>query len=231
MKLHGTPTTTELKKKSTRTTRLVRRQDPAGQLRKTMLTCRYWKLGSQPWGLHRRGWLKGTQSWLWAMAGVAVIGEAPSPTGQSESPLKSTLEMTSQATLSPLWPHPHRQCHCAAKRGALPGWIPKAPPPYNLTGVPRKRNMAQMKEHSKTSERQLSNEEITNLSDGQFKALVVKILTELIGLGSCFFSKNEKTNERYPKWNKAKRQEGTEKCRSEVALWELRVKITSFLFF
>ena len=32
--------------------------------------------------------------------------------------------------------------------------------------------MAQMKEQSKTSERELSNEEIANLSDGEFKALV-----------------------------------------------------------
>ena len=41
--------------------------------------------------------------------------------------------------------------------------------------------MAQMKEHSKTSE--LSQEEITNLSDGEFKALVIKMLTDLIELG------------------------------------------------
>ena len=41
--------------------------------------------------------------------------------------------------------------------------------------------MAQMKEHSKTSE--LSDEEIANLSDGEFKALVIKMLTELIELG------------------------------------------------
>ena len=40
-----------------------------------------------------------------------------------------------------------------------------------------------MKEQSKTPERELSNEEIANLSDGEFKALVVKILTELIELG------------------------------------------------
>ena len=38
-----------------------------------------------------------------------------------------------------------------------------------------------MKEHSKTSE--LSDEEIANLSDGEFKALVIKMLTELIELG------------------------------------------------
>ena len=41
--------------------------------------------------------------------------------------------------------------------------------------------MAQTKEHSKTSE--LSNEEIANLSDGEFKALVIKMLTDLIELG------------------------------------------------
>ena len=56
-------------------------------------------------------------------------------------------------------------------------------PPYNLTGAPRKRNMAQMKEQSKTSERELSDEEIANLSDGEFKALVIKMLTELTELG------------------------------------------------
>ena len=41
--------------------------------------------------------------------------------------------------------------------------------------------MDQMKEQSKTLE--LSDEEIANLSDGEFKALVMKMLTELIELG------------------------------------------------
>ena len=40
-----------------------------------------------------------------------------------------------------------------------------------------------MKEQSKTSERELSNEEIANLSDGEFKVLAIKMLTELIELG------------------------------------------------
>ena len=40
-----------------------------------------------------------------------------------------------------------------------------------------------MKEQSKTSERELSDEEIAKLSDGEFKALVTKMLTELIELG------------------------------------------------
>ena len=43
--------------------------------------------------------------------------------------------------------------------------------------------MTQMKEQSKTSERELSYEEIANLSDGEFKALVIKMLTELTELG------------------------------------------------
>ena len=43
--------------------------------------------------------------------------------------------------------------------------------------------MALMKEQSKTSERELNDEETANVSDGEFKALVIKILTELIELG------------------------------------------------
>ena len=45
-----------------------------------------------------------------------------------------------------------------------------------------------MKEQSKTSERDLSDEEIPNISNGEFKALVIKMLTELIEVGR----KNEK---------------------------------------
>ena len=40
-----------------------------------------------------------------------------------------------------------------------------------------------MKEHSKISEREVSDEEIANLCDGGFKAMVIKMLTELIELG------------------------------------------------
>ena len=53
----------------------------------------------------------------------------------------------------------------------------------NQTGAPKQRNMTQAKEQSKTPERELSNEETANLSDGEFKALVIKMLTELIELG------------------------------------------------
>ena len=40
-----------------------------------------------------------------------------------------------------------------------------------------------MKEQSKTSERELSKDDVANLSDGGFKALVIKMLIELIELG------------------------------------------------
>ena len=40
-----------------------------------------------------------------------------------------------------------------------------------------------MKEESITSERELNNENIANLSDGEYKALVIKMLTDPIELG------------------------------------------------
>ena len=48
------------------------------------------------------------------------------------------------------------------------------------TGAPRQRNMAQMKEQIKTPEKELSNEEIANLSDIEFTTLVIRMLTEMI---------------------------------------------------
>ena len=43
--------------------------------------------------------------------------------------------------------------------------------------------MAQMKEQSKTPEKELSDEERAKLTDVEFKTLVIKMLTELIELG------------------------------------------------
>ena len=42
--------------------------------------------------------------------------------------------------------------------------------------------MAQVKEQIKTPEKELSNEEMDNLSDAKFKTLVIRMLTELITL-------------------------------------------------
>ena len=44
--------------------------------------------------------------------------------------------------------------------------------------------MAQMKEQIKTPEKEVSDEEIANLSEAEFKILVIRMLTELIEL-SC----------------------------------------------
>ena len=43
--------------------------------------------------------------------------------------------------------------------------------------------MAQMKEHIKTPKIELSDEEIANLSDKEFKTLVIRMLTEMVGYG------------------------------------------------
>ena len=61
--------------------------------------------------------------------------------------------------------------------------------------------MAQMTEHFKASEIiQLSSEQIANLSDAQFKTLVIKTLTELVE----FVRKLDEKNEGYAKRNKGK---------------------------
>ena len=43
--------------------------------------------------------------------------------------------------------------------------------------------MAQMKEHIKIPEKEPSNKETDNPSDAEFKALVIRMVTELIELG------------------------------------------------
>ena len=61
--------------------------------------------------------------------------------------------------------------------------------------------MAQMTEHFKAPEKiQLSEEEIANLSDAQFKTLVIKMLTELVES----VQKPDEKNEAYAKRNKGK---------------------------
>ena len=44
--------------------------------------------------------------------------------------------------------------------------------------------MAQMKEKTKAPKIQLSNEDIANLSNAQFKTLVIRMLTEIVEYGS-----------------------------------------------
>ena len=58
------------------------------------------------------------------------------------------------------------------------------PTPYNMIGAPRQRNMIQMKERITAPKKELSNKKIANLSDAQFKTLVIRVLTEMIELSS-----------------------------------------------
>ena len=54
-------------------------------------------------------------------------------------------------------------------------------PLKNRRAKTKKKKMAQMTEHFKAPEKiQLNEEEIANLSDAQFKTLVIKMLTELV---------------------------------------------------
>ena len=81
--------------------------------------------------------------------------------------------------IAPSLPLPHIQHHRAATSVTPPGGTPKAPP-LKVTDAPRKK-MAQMTEHFKAPEKiQLSEEEIANLSDAQFKTVIIKTLTELV---------------------------------------------------
>ena len=43
----------------------------------------------------------------------------------------------------------------------------------------RQRNMFQMKEQDKTSEKELNKMEISNVSDKEFKVTIIKVLNEL----------------------------------------------------
>ena len=48
----------------------------------------------------------------------------------------------------------------------------------------RQRSMAQMKEQNKTPEKELNETEIINLSDAEFKTLVIRMLKELTEHGN-----------------------------------------------
>ena len=56
---------------------------------------------------------------------------------------------------------------------------------------PETKNVAQMKEQIKAPKIELSNEVIANLSDAQFKTLVIRKFTELAEYGRKLEGKNE----------------------------------------
>ena len=84
--------------------------------------------------------------------------------------------------------------------------------------------MAQMKEQIKAPENiQLSNKEIDNLSDAQFKTLVIRKLTELVELGRKLDEKMNamlrETKENVPGTNSDGKETGT-----QIVLWTRRRK-------
>ena len=83
----------------------------------------------------------------------------------------------------PPWTLPDKQCPKHSKEGCPALVNNYGPAPLQLNRCPEQRNRAKMKEQSKSSERELSDREIAKLSDGEFKALAIKMLTELIELG------------------------------------------------
>ena len=80
-----------------------------------------------------------------------------------------------------------------------------------------------MKEQSKTSERELSDEEIANLSDGKFKALVIKMLTELIELGQKM-KKQMKDTQNEIKQNIQGTNSDRKETRTQAMIWNKRKK-------
>ena len=93
--------------------------------------------------------------------------------------MESGARAEQASSIIPSLTPPSQTAPHTAKRAALPWRVYKAPPHYNITGVPRQRNMAQVKKKIKIPEKELSDEEINNLSAVEFKTLVIRMLTEL----------------------------------------------------
>ena len=83
--------------------------------------------------------------------------------------------------------------------------------------------MAQTKEQSKTSERELSDEETANLSDGEFKALVIKMLTELVELGQKMKGQMKDTQNEI-KQNVQGTNSDRKEIRTQSMIWNKRKK-------
>ena len=111
---------------------------------------------------------------------VAKIGETPSLT--QEFIEKCMRDEQVSCTVSSLAPLPQAAPQCSKE--FCPAQVTtEGPAPLQLNWGPKQRNRAKIKEQNKTSERELSDEDIANLSDGEFKALVIKMLMKLMELG------------------------------------------------
>ena len=88
--------------------------------------------------------------------------------------------------------------------------------------IRRQRNVAQMKEQNKTPEKELNKMEISNLSDAEFKTLVIRMLKELIG----YFNNIKKTQEEMKVTLREikKNLQGWMKPRFKSTIWNIRKK-------
>ena len=108
------------------------------------------------------------------------MGETPRLTQEFiEKCARNKQESCTVPSLAP----PRQAAPQRSKEGCPVQVNTQGPAPLQLNRGPEQRNRAKMKEQSKTSERELSKENIANLSDGEFKALVIKMFTELTELG------------------------------------------------
>ena len=88
------------------------------------------------------------------------------------------------------------------------------------------KNMAQMKEQIKAPEKiQLSDEEIANLSDTEFKTLVIRMLTELVEYG-CKIEEKVKTMKSEIKENVQGTNSNGRKLGLKSTVWTRRKKET-----
>ena len=121
IKLHETPTTKELKKKSTRTTRQVREWTIGADSEKPWQHSRPWGWGWLPsWvGCVGGADLRGKLSWLWAMAGVAAVGDTPSLTWEFLE--KCARDEQVSCTVPSLAPPP--QAELQHSKESCPAWV------------------------------------------------------------------------------------------------------------
>ena len=72
-----------------------------------------------------------------------------------------------------------------------------------------------MKEQIKTPEKKLSDEEINNLSDAEFKTLVIRMLTELTDLG-CIMKEQTKATQSEIKQNIQRTNSDMKETRTQI---------------
>ena len=77
-----------------------------------------------------------------------------------------------QVALFPLGPLSHRPCHNCTTEGCSA--------PYHVTSTPRQKKHGPNERTDQTSRKNTTKRQTANLSDAQFKTLVIRMLTEMV---------------------------------------------------